>query len=85
MRRTGMLSDDADLRERDTHRPRIISIGAGRNTRAPNRLEDRYELYRNREKDRARAGVTAVLGAISLTAAPNTAYARDHGGWHGGG
>jgi hypothetical protein len=34
---------------------------------------------------RGLALATAVLGAISLTAAPNTAYARDHGGWHGGG
>ena len=28
---------------------------------------------------------TALVGAVSLAAAPATAYARDHGGWHGGG
>ncbi|HJU20626.1 MAG TPA: hypothetical protein VJ770_29610 [Stellaceae bacterium] len=34
---------------------------------------------------RGLALATALAGAVSLTAAPGAAYARDHGGWHGGG
>jgi hypothetical protein len=32
---------------------------------------------------RGLALATALVGAVSLAAAPGAAYARDHGGWHG--
>ena len=38
-----------------------------------------------KKSGRGVAVAAALLGAVSLTAAPGAAYARDHGGWHGGG
>jgi hypothetical protein len=38
-----------------------------------------------KKSGRGIAVAAALLGAVSLTAAPGAAYARDHGGWRGGG
>jgi hypothetical protein len=38
-----------------------------------------------KKSGRSVAVAAALLGAVSLTAAPGAAYARDHGGWQGGG